>query len=133
MEETTTTCCLTSHAREQSPTAINPRATRPHPSSKTQQLPTLQEAQHTSSSEEDQTMACGKALALMLICLVVVFTASSSAAATATADDGSCYCKCVKRCKTVPGTGHFDCGKACEAGCAAGGHEAHDASCDPTQ
>ncbi|KAJ8480059.1 hypothetical protein OPV22_023786 [Ensete ventricosum] len=75
-------------------------------------------------------MACSKALALMLICLVVL-TASSSAAATA--DDGSCYCKCVKRCKTIPGTAHFDCGKACEAGCAAGGHEAHDASCDLAQ
>lgn len=77
-------------------------------------------------------MACSKALALTLICLVVVFTASSSAAA-ATADDRSCYCKCVKRCKTIPGTGHSDCGKSCEAGCAAAGHEAHDASCDPTQ
>lgn len=67
-------------------------------------------------------MACSKALAVVLICLVV-------RSATATGDE-SCYCECIKRCRTIPGTAHFDCSKACEAGCISGGHEGVDVSCN---
>ncbi|RWW66517.1 hypothetical protein BHE74_00026112 [Ensete ventricosum] len=68
-------------------------------------------------------MDCSKALAVVLICLLVL---------SATADE-SCYCKCIKRCRTIPGTVHFDCSKACEAGCVSGGHEGADESCNPDQ
>ncbi|URE21770.1 hypothetical protein MUK42_11521 [Musa troglodytarum] len=88
---------------------------------------TTDKASRRSSEREDQ-MACSKALAVILIGLVVLSASASSATATG---DESCYCQCIKRCRTVPGTGHFDCSKACEAGCISGGHEGADESCNP--
>lgn len=69
-------------------------------------------------------MACSKALAIVFISLLVF-----SAASTASAEGDSCYCKCLSQCTTVVDI--FDCSKACESGCIAGGHEGIDKDCHP--